>query len=52
MRPAEVDRGWPNVAHANYCVGASGEAASVLIVVGNQPLHTDPMPLADTLNNF
>ena len=29
----------------NYCVGASGVPASVLNIVGNQPLYTDPMPL-------
>ena len=29
----------------NYCMGASGVPASVLNIVGNQPLYTDPMPL-------
>ena len=29
----------------NYCVGASSVPASVLNIVGNQPLYTDPMPL-------
>ena len=32
-------------ANFNYCVGASGVPASVLNIVGNQPLYTDPMPL-------
>ena len=31
----------------NYCVGASGVPASVLNIVGNQPLYTDPMPLTN-----
>ena len=31
----------------NYCVGASGVPASVLNIVGNQPLYTDPMPLIE-----
>ena len=29
----------------NYCVGTSGIPASVLNIVGDQPLYTDPMPL-------
>ena len=33
----------------NYCVGASGVPASVLNIVGNQPLYTDPMPLRSVL---
>ena len=28
----------------NYCVGASGVPASVLNIVGDQPLYADPMP--------
>ena len=30
----------------NYCVGTSGVPASVLNIVGDQPLYTDPMPLS------
>ena len=33
------------VAIFNDCVGASGVPASVLNIVGDQPLYTDPMPL-------
>ena len=35
----------------NYCVGASGVPASVLNIVGNQPLYTDPMPLSVQLEH-
>ena len=31
--------------YAIFCVGASGVPASVLNIVGNQALYTDPMPL-------
>ena len=34
----------------NFRVGTSGVPASVLNIVGNQPLYTDPMPLICTNN--